>query len=161
MTMVDTIKSFGIQPKRTSFQSSWQNGAAERFVGNCRRDLLGHVIVVNEGHLKRLMKAYISYYHEDRTHLGLGKETPPDARPKRIQRPIGESFRSRDWEVCIIDTTSPRSRCYFAQQTLPSGSMRVMGIPTRRERRRAVAIIIDRKTKDDFGAYPHLGVTLG
>jgi putative transposase len=72
----DTIKSFGIQPKRTSFQSPWQNGIAERFVGNCRRDLLGHVLVVNERHLKRLMKAYISYYHEDRTHLGLGKETP-------------------------------------------------------------------------------------
>jgi putative transposase len=38
--------------------------------------LLGHVIVVNERHLKRLMKAYISYYHENRSHLGLRKETP-------------------------------------------------------------------------------------
>ena len=74
--VVDTIKSFDIRPKRTSFQNPWQNGIAERFVGNCRRDLLGHVIVVNERHLKRLKKAYISYYHEDRTHLGLGKETP-------------------------------------------------------------------------------------
>jgi len=74
--VVDTIKSFGIRPKRTSFQSPWQNGIAERFVGNCRRELLGHVIIVNEHPLRRLMKAYISYYHEDRTHLGLGKETP-------------------------------------------------------------------------------------
>jgi putative transposase len=73
--VVDTIKSFGIQPKRTSYQSPWQNGIAERFVGNFRRDLLGYVLVVNERHLKRLMKDYISYYHEDRTHLGLGKET--------------------------------------------------------------------------------------
>jgi transposase InsO family protein len=74
--VVDTIKSFGIQPKRTSFQSPWQNGVAERFVGSCRRDLLDHVIVVNERHLKRLMNELISYYHVDRTHLGLGKETP-------------------------------------------------------------------------------------
>jgi len=74
--VVNTIKSFGIEPKRTSFQSPWQNGIAERFVGNCRRDLLGHVVVVNERQLKRLLNAYISYYHEDRTHLGLGKETP-------------------------------------------------------------------------------------
>jgi hypothetical protein len=51
--VVDTIKSFGIQPKRTSFQSPWQNGIAERFVGNCRRDLLSHVVVMNERHLKR------------------------------------------------------------------------------------------------------------
>ena len=74
--VIDTVKIFGIQPKRTSFRSPWQNGVAERFVGNCRRDLLDHVIVLNERHLKRLMKEYIRYYHEDRTHLALGKGTP-------------------------------------------------------------------------------------
>jgi hypothetical protein len=46
------------------------------WVGNCRRDLLDHVIVLNEGHLKRLMTEYIRYYHEDRTHLALEKRTP-------------------------------------------------------------------------------------
>jgi hypothetical protein len=45
-------------------------------IGNCRRDLLDHVIVVNERHLKRLMNEYVRYYHEDRTHLGLEKQTP-------------------------------------------------------------------------------------
>jgi len=74
--VVDTIKSFGIEPKRTSFRSPWQNGVAERFVGSCRRDLLDHVIVLNGRHLKRLMNEYIGYYHEDRTHLGLDKQTP-------------------------------------------------------------------------------------
>jgi hypothetical protein len=54
----------------------WQNGVAERWVGNCRRDLLDHVIPLNERHLKRLMSEYIAYYHDDRTHLGLDKETP-------------------------------------------------------------------------------------
>ena len=43
--VIDIVKSFGIQPKRTSFRSPWQNGVAERWVGNCRRDLLDHVIV--------------------------------------------------------------------------------------------------------------------
>ena len=74
--VVDTIKSFGIEPKRTSYRSPWQNGVAERFVGNCRRDLFDHVIVLNERHLKRLMNEYVRYYHEDRTHLGLNKQTP-------------------------------------------------------------------------------------
>jgi len=74
--VIDTVKSFGITPKRTSFRSPWQNGVAERFVGNCRRDLLDHVIVLNERHLKRLMTEYIRYYHDDRTHLGLDKQTP-------------------------------------------------------------------------------------
>jgi putative transposase len=74
--VIDTVKSFGIQPKRTSFRSPWQNGVAERWVGNCRRDLLDHVIVLNERHLKRLMTEYVRYYHEDRTHLALAKGTP-------------------------------------------------------------------------------------
>jgi hypothetical protein len=38
--------------------------------------LLDHVIVLNERHLKRLMFAYVRYYHEDRTHLSLAKGTP-------------------------------------------------------------------------------------
>src|SRR5215469_5425284 len=52
------------------------NGIAERWVGSCRRDLLDHVIALNERHLKRLLSEYVSYHHEDRTHWGLGKETP-------------------------------------------------------------------------------------
>ena len=79
--VVDTIKSFGIEPKRIGFQSPWQNGVAERFVGSCRRDLLDHVIVLNERHLKRLMNEYVSYYHIDRTHLGLNKQTPAGRKP--------------------------------------------------------------------------------
>jgi putative transposase len=73
--MIDAVKTFGIKPKRTSFRSPWQNGVAERWVGNCRRDLLDHVIVVNEKHLKRLMNLYVRYYHEDRTYLGLEEQT--------------------------------------------------------------------------------------
>jgi hypothetical protein len=39
-------------------------------VGSCRRDLLDHVIILNERHLKRLMPSYLLYYHEDRTRKG-------------------------------------------------------------------------------------------
>jgi transposase InsO family protein len=81
--VIDTVKSFGVQPKRTSFQSPWQNGVAERWVGSCRRDLLDYVIVLNERHLNRLMNEYIYYYHEDRTHLGLGKLTPAGRKAER------------------------------------------------------------------------------
>ena len=74
--VVGLVKGLGIQPKRTSFRSLWQNGVAERWVGSCRRDLLDHVIVLNERHLKRLMNEYVRYYHDDRTHLAMAKETP-------------------------------------------------------------------------------------
>ncbi len=70
------VRSMAIRPIRTSFRSPWQNGIAERWVESCRRDLLDHVIALNEFHLKRLLSDYVRYYHDDRTHLGLGKETP-------------------------------------------------------------------------------------
>jgi transposase InsO family protein len=70
------IRSLQINPVRTSFQSPWQNGVAERWVESCRRDLLDHVIALNESHLKRLLSEYVRYYHQDRTHLGLEKDTP-------------------------------------------------------------------------------------
>lgn len=70
------VRSLGITPLQTSFESPWQNGVAERWVESCRRDLLDHVIAINEKHLKRLLAAYVRYYHEDRTHLGIGKGTP-------------------------------------------------------------------------------------
>ena len=70
------LRSSGLEPKRTSRESPWQNGVAERWVGSCRRELLDHVIPLNEQHLRRLIWDYVSYYHLDRTHDGLGKDTP-------------------------------------------------------------------------------------
>jgi len=81
--VIETVRSFGINPKRTSFRSPWQNGVAERWVGSCRRDLLDHVIIVNDRHLKRMMSEYVRYYHEDRTHLALAKGTPAGREAKK------------------------------------------------------------------------------
>ncbi len=79
--VTDLLVSSGIKPKRTSFQSPWQNGIAERWIGSCRRELLDHVIVLNDFHLRRLIRDYVSYYHADRIHDSLGKDTP-------VMRPI-------------------------------------------------------------------------
>ena len=72
----NSVDAVGLKAVRTSFRSPWQNGIAERWVGSCRRDLLDHVIPLNERHLKRLLSDYVRYYHLDRTHLGLEKDTP-------------------------------------------------------------------------------------
>jgi hypothetical protein len=47
-------------------------------IGSIRRDCLDYVIVVNDTHLKRVLLSYFEYYHYDRTHYGLGKDTPFD-----------------------------------------------------------------------------------
>ena len=70
------LESMGLQPKRTSIRSPWQNGIAERWVGSCRRELLDHIIPLNKKHLRRLVRDYVAYYHEDRIHDALDKDTP-------------------------------------------------------------------------------------
>ena len=63
------------------------------WVGSCRRDFLDHVIILNERHLKRLMSAYLLYYHEDRTHLGLAKDAPA-GRPTEIRSEAESKIQS-------------------------------------------------------------------
>jgi putative transposase len=74
--VTDLLTTSGMKSTRTSPASSWQNGIAQRWIGSCRRDLLDHVLIVNEAHLRRLVKDYVSYYHTDRTHDGLEEILP-------------------------------------------------------------------------------------
>jgi putative transposase len=64
----------GIRQVPISARSPWQNCYAERMIGSIRRECLNHVIVINEWHLRRILKSYVSYYHRSRTHLSLDKE---------------------------------------------------------------------------------------
>ncbi|MCX6620875.1 MAG: integrase core domain-containing protein [Acidobacteria bacterium] len=57
--VITFLTSAGLQPKRTSVHSPWQNGTAERWVGSCRREMLDHVIPLNEEHLRRLVREYV------------------------------------------------------------------------------------------------------
>ena len=70
------LRATGLRPKRTSVQAPWQNGTAERWVGSCRRELLDHVIALDERHLRRLVRDYVNYHHDDRIHDFLNKDTP-------------------------------------------------------------------------------------
>ena len=74
--VITFLKATGLKPKRTSLQAPWQNGIAERWVGSCRREILDHVIALNEQHLRRLISDYVNYHHEDRIHDSLEKDTP-------------------------------------------------------------------------------------
>jgi putative transposase len=70
-SVTSAIKSFEIDPKRTAFRSPWQNGTAERVVGSVRRELLDHVVVLNEDDSRRLLREYVDYYNAERVHTSL------------------------------------------------------------------------------------------
>jgi len=79
--VIRRLRAMGIRDRPTAPRSPWQNGYVERFIGSIRREALDHVIVFGEAHLRRILRAYMSYYNEARSHLSLGKDAP-------IHRPI-------------------------------------------------------------------------
>jgi transposase InsO family protein len=115
--VVSSMGHLGIRPKRTAFRSPWQNGTAERFVGSVRRELLDHVVVLSEEHLRRLLQEYVEYYNTERVHTSLG-DAPvgraTDARPSTRSQVAGlprvEAFTTAIPGVMRRDQPLRRSR---------------------------------------------------
>jgi hypothetical protein len=74
----------GIEEVLSTPRSPWQRAYVERVVGSIRRECLDHVIVFDEGSLRRILASYFDYYHQSRTHLSLGKDSPE---PRPMQSP--------------------------------------------------------------------------
>ncbi len=70
------VSNMGIEQVVAARRSPWQNPYVERLIGSIRRECLNHVIVLNERHLRRILRSYFVYYHESRTHLSLNRNSP-------------------------------------------------------------------------------------
>jgi putative transposase len=86
------VRNMGIQEVLIVPRSPWQNPYVERVIGSIRRELLDHVIVLNERHFTRLLQSYLEYYHGYRTHRALDMDTP-------VPRPVQPPELGRVWEV--------------------------------------------------------------
>jgi transposase InsO family protein len=70
------LRAMGIRDRPITPRSPWQNGHVERLIGSIRREILDHVVVLGERHLRDQLANYSAYYNEVRTHVALGKDTP-------------------------------------------------------------------------------------
>ena len=78
------VQALGIREVKAAPRSPWQNPYVERLIGTLRRECLDHVVVLNETHLRRLLRDYLVYYHRVRTHLSLEKDSPE---PRPVEHP--------------------------------------------------------------------------
>ena len=81
---VKQVKAMGIKQVLSAPRSPWQRAYVERVIGTIRRECLDHMIVFNERSLCRHLNTFIEYYHRNRVHLALEKDTPE---PRPIQPP--------------------------------------------------------------------------
>ena len=78
------VRRMGIQEVLTAPQAPWQNPYVERVIGSIRRECLDHLIILSEAHLRRILTAYLAYYHEARPHLALARNAPV---PRNVEHP--------------------------------------------------------------------------
>ena len=78
------LRGLGIRDRPTAPASPWQNGFAERLIGSIRRECVDHVIVLDEAHVRRILRAYARYYNNIRTHRSLDKDAPVSRPVQRI-----------------------------------------------------------------------------
>jgi len=83
---VRRVKGLGISEILIAPRAPWQNPFAERVIGSIRRECLDHVIVINERHLRRLLRRYLAYYNATRPHQSLHNDSP---HPREVQTPAG------------------------------------------------------------------------
>jgi transposase InsO family protein len=76
------VDNLGIHQVLIAPHAPWQNPFAERVIGSIRRECLDHFIVLNERHLRRLLRAYLAYYNTTRPHQALGNNSP---HPREVQ----------------------------------------------------------------------------
>ena len=69
------IASLGITEVVSSPVSPWQNPYVERVIGSIRRECLDHVIILNQRHLRRILRAYLASPSQPHAP-SLGKDAP-------------------------------------------------------------------------------------
>ena len=75
-------KGLGIREVLIAPRAPWQNPFVERVIGSIRRECLDHFLVLNERHLRRLLRTYLTYYNTARPHQALGNNSP---HPREVQ----------------------------------------------------------------------------
>ena len=71
----------GIEALLTPIRAPRANAIAEWVVRTLRNDCLDHLLIVNERHLRAVLREYVTYDNTQRPHRSLGLEPPlPTAR---------------------------------------------------------------------------------
>ena len=78
------VANMGIREVIIAPRAPWQNPFVERVIGSIRRECLDHCLILNEAHLRRLLRGYIAYYNTARPHQSLDHNSP---QPREVHPP--------------------------------------------------------------------------
>ena len=61
---------------RTPYRAPNANSYAERWIRSVREECLDKLLIINQAHLRRLMREYITFFNTARPHQGLEQQIP-------------------------------------------------------------------------------------
>ncbi|MEU0812332.1 integrase core domain-containing protein [Streptomyces sp. NPDC005970] len=71
---------------RTASQSPRMNAHCERVIGTLRREVLDHLLILNEAHARRVLDTYACHYNGHRPHQAR-QQRPPLYDDRAVPRP--------------------------------------------------------------------------
>ena len=82
----------GIQTVLCNIRTPRMNAIAERWIGECRRELLDRTLVWNQAHLRRILREYETHHNQHRPHRSLNAAAPLKPLPEPVDL---DQYRAR------------------------------------------------------------------
>ena len=70
------FQAAGVRVIRSPVQAPRMNSIMERWIGNCRRELLDRTLIWNQRHLMTVLREYEDFYNNHRPHRSLNQAAP-------------------------------------------------------------------------------------
>jgi putative transposase len=70
------VKGAGINLIHTPPYAPKANAICERFIGSVRRECLDHILILNEKHVRRVIREYCAFFNHARPHQGIEQQIP-------------------------------------------------------------------------------------
>jgi putative transposase len=86
----------GLTVLKTPVRCPQANAFCERLIGTIRRECLDWLIVLNERHLRLVLREWVAHYNHGRPHASLGpgiRDAPPQGLPLPIGHHIAAGHR--------------------------------------------------------------------
>ena len=75
----------GIEILRTAYRAPKMNALCERFLGSVRRECLDHLLILGDAHLRRALRASVTYFNEQWPHQGIAQQIPAPGQTTRAE----------------------------------------------------------------------------
>jgi transposase InsO family protein len=82
------FESCGLRVLRSPPQAPRANAICERLIGTLRREVLDHLLIVNEAHLDAVLAEFAVHYNTGRPHQGISQRIPSDDPDQQARRVI-------------------------------------------------------------------------